>query len=88
MKVLTVLAPSPFSLCESATDRSVTLSVHTASRFCQRGGKESEYYCAHANRRLQKSQRFISPYLSSTQADVELVEIFGSFRGEARTVHQ
>lgn len=28
------------------------------------------------------------PYLSSTQADVELVEIFGSFRGEARTVHQ
>lgn len=31
---------------------------------------------------------FIFSYLSSTQADIELVEILGSFGGKARTVHQ
>lgn len=30
----------------------------------------------------------ISSHLSSTQANIELVEIFGSFGGKARTVHQ
>lgn len=31
---------------------------------------------------------FISSHLSSTQADIELVEILSSFGGKARTIHQ
>lgn len=31
---------------------------------------------------------FVSSHLSSTQADIELVEVLCSFGGEARTVHQ
>ncbi len=30
----------------------------------------------------------ISSHLSSTQADIKLMEVFGSFGGEARAVHQ
>lgn len=31
---------------------------------------------------------FISSYLFSTQADIELVEVLGSFGGKARAIHQ
>lgn len=43
---------------------------------------------ARANMASERRPCVLSGYLSSTQADVELVEIFGPFGGEARTVHQ
>lgn len=98
MKVLTELAPSPFSLWESVTDRSVTLSVHTASWPLDKEREQTEKGVAIHPHKLLKGQYFllvcvcvcvfISSHLSPTQADVKLVEVLGSFGGEARTVHQ
>lgn len=43
---------------------------------------------ARTNMASERRARVLSGYLSSTQADVEMVEVFGPFGGEARTVHQ
>lgn len=91
MKVLTVLAPSPFSLWESVLDRSVTLSVHTAKWSLN---KENIAKLLHLYRPpFKKSNIFcmcvlISSHLSSTQTDIELMEVLSSFRGKAWTIHQ
>lgn len=70
-------------------ERSVTLSVHTASWLFQKGKKKTRMrLCALINMASERRPRVLSGYLSSTQADVEMVEIFGPFGGEARAVHQ
>lgn len=96
MKVLTALAPSPFSLWESAMDRSVTLSLHTASWPLNIDREHIAMYLYLYMQTFKKAvfcvcvcaRAFISSHLFSTQADIEVVEVLGSFGGKARTIHQ